>query len=37
VVGCVFVFLSPAGAREPEVTDLDGAIDEVRSVLATNT
>jgi ATP-dependent exoDNAse (exonuclease V) beta subunit len=37
VVRCVFVFLSAAGAREREVADLDGAIDEVRAVLATNT
>jgi ATP-dependent exoDNAse (exonuclease V) beta subunit len=36
IVGCVFVFLSPAGAREREVVDLDGAITEVRSYLATN-
>jgi ATP-dependent exoDNAse (exonuclease V) beta subunit len=37
VVGCTFIFLSPTGAREREVDDLEGAIDEVRSLLATNT
>jgi ATP-dependent helicase/nuclease subunit A len=34
---CVFVFLSPAGAREREVADLDAAIAEVRTILATTT
>ncbi|MFQ5382460.1 MAG: UvrD-helicase domain-containing protein, partial [Dehalococcoidia bacterium] len=31
---CLFVFLAPAGAREREIEDLDGAMSEVRDALA---
>ena len=34
VARVVFVFLTPDGAVEHELADLEGAVDEVRSVLA---
>jgi ATP-dependent exoDNAse (exonuclease V) beta subunit len=34
VTRCVFVFLAPEGAQEREVSDLPGAVEEVRALLA---